>query len=82
MSDSVGRVGLEVTLQGDIEQQFRNLAGTLQKTIQGSLKGLQKTLDGIAGKNVKGPKLDTGFQKMGDYARSTLQGRTPCGCVD
>lgn len=76
MSDSVGRVGLEVTLQGDIEQQFRNLAGTLQKTIQGSLKGLQKTLDGIAGKNVKGPKLDTGFQKMGDYARSTLQGIT------
>ena len=52
------------------------MAGTLQKTIQGSLKGLQKTLDGIAGKNVKGPKLDTGFQKMGDYARSTLQGIT------
>lgn len=79
MSDSVssvGKVGLEVTLQGDIEQQFRNLAGTLQKTIQGSLKGLQKTLDGIAGKNVKGPKLDTGFKKMGDYARSTLQGIT------
>nr|DAE50723.1 MAG TPA: minor tail protein [Bacteriophage sp.] len=69
MSDSVGKISLDLEIQSDIEGQVRQVAGAiggqLQKTLSGSMKSAMASV-----KNT----MSQGMKSAGNSAKSTMSG--------
>ena len=69
MSDSVGKISLDLEIQSDIEGQVRQVAGAiggqLQKTLSGSMKSAMASV-----KNT----MSQGMKSAGNSAKSAMSG--------
>lgn len=57
---SVGKIFLETEVRGDLEKQIRGMTEGIQKSLQNTLNGFQKSMNEMMSKSFKMPKMDTG----------------------